>query len=142
MIIREVKIEDYEAVYRLNRDSLGYNYSAAKTKERLEHILKCRDAKIFIACIDDQPVGYIHAENYECTFQDCRKNILSIAVAAEHQHKGIGSALIAAVETWAQETGSAGVRLVSGIDRTAAHAFYEARGYTFRKAQKNFFKLF
>lgn len=140
MHIREATIEDCPAIYRLNTESLGYSYPEEKTKERLHHILQSPAAKLFVACAGSEVVGYIHAEDYECTFQDSRKNIIALAVAAAQQGKGVGTALISAVENWARETGAAGIRLVSGINRTKAHAFYEARGYTCRKEQKNFVK--
>ena len=41
----------------------------------------------------------------------------------------------------AREIGAEGIRLNSGARRTAAHAFYEAWGYTCRKEQRNYFKL-
>ena len=70
------------------------------------------------------------------------KNILGIAVDPHFQRHGIGRALLRAAENWAEQTGAAGVRLVSGGERAGAHSFYRSCGYTCTKKQLNFKKMF
>ena len=70
------------------------------------------------------------------------KNVLGIAVKTEFCGKGIGSALMQAVENWAKSTHACGIRLVSGESRSGAHKFYEKCGYNSKKMQKNFKKTF
>ena len=67
---------------------------------------------------------------------------MGIAVLHSHQKKGIGRALLAAVENWAQKEGAVGVRLVSGAKRTVAHDFYRRCGYGGERQQVNFKKMF
>ncbi len=140
--IREAAISDCTAIYDLNKNSLGYDYPLEKTQVQLQKILTGGTEKIFVACIDGGIAGYIHAADYECLFENSRKNIIGIAVDRRYQNQGIGTALVAAVEEWAKNTGAAGVRLVSGSNRHEAHRFYTAKGYRMRKEQKNFVKYF
>lgn len=140
--IRTVKIEDYTFIYQLNKCGLGYDYHENKTKQRLIRVLKDENTRIFVAEIWQQIVGYIHATDYDCTYVDSLKDILALSVDENFRGKGIGRMLLSAVENWAKETDATGVRLVSGIDREAAHTFYEACGYINRKNQKNFIKIF
>ena len=142
MTIRACTISDYAPIHELNQNAFGYTYPLDKTKIRLEEILDRQTDKLFVACIDDQDVGYIHGSDYECTYSDTLKNIMAIAVDERYQGHGVGKALLGAIENWARECGCCGIRLVSGFDRTGAHAFYLRCGYIHRKQQKNFIKIF
>ncbi|EMB33247.1 GNAT family N-acetyltransferase [Treponema denticola] len=142
MIIREVTIDDYKDIWNLNKNALGYDFPLEKTKTQLEKILTGKGAKIFGAFVDDKLIGYVHIADYECSFNDSLKNIMGIAVDPSYRKQGIGRALLTKAETWARDTGAAGIRLVSSVGRMEAHKFYEAMGYTSKKEQKNFRKIF
>ena len=142
LVIRDAVEGDFEGIWLLNKNAFGYDYDVDGTRERVKFILGKVDNKIFIAELDGVVVGYAHAADYECTYSESLKNILAIAVDETQRNKGIGRALLDAVEQWAKETGSVGVRLVSGFNREKAHKFYLACGYFDRKDQKNFMKLF
>ena len=140
--IRRADENDYAAIYGLNRDGLGYNYPLEKTQSRLESILKSNHNVIFVAETENGIVGYIHLEDYDCTYSDSLKNILALVVNPSFHRQGIGRRLLNAAEEYTKKDGANGIRLVSGFDRTGAHRFYEACGYTSRKDQKNFIKVF
>ncbi|HAN21883.1 MAG: GNAT family N-acetyltransferase [Clostridiales bacterium GWF2_36_10] len=142
MLIREAVINDFKDIYILNKEGLGYDYPEEKTKAKLQIVLNISVDKIFVAEHDGKVIGYIHLSGYECTYSDSLKNILAIAALPEYCGKGIGKALLTAGENWAKKNGSCGIRLVSSSTRTDAHKFYAACGYTFRKEQKNFIKIF
>lgn len=142
VIIRIALEEDYEAVYYLNKNGFGYDFDIDSTRKRLKLILEKPSDKIFVAEVAGRVAGYAHAADYECTYMDSLKNILAIVVDENKRGHGIGRVLLNAVETWAKESGSSGVRLASGFDREKAHKFYLACGYTDRKNQKNFIKIF
>lgn len=142
MKIRECCVADFERVYYLNKNAFGYEYDLLKTKNRLTEILNRKTDKIFVADIDDIVIGYIHGSDYECTYSDSLKNIMAIAVDENYRNLGVGRALLSAIEEWAKECGCCGVRLVSSMNRTGAHEFYQRCGYINRKIQKNFIKLF
>jgi len=127
---------------KLNANEFGYKYPVEKTRERVKCILNKSTDRIFVLCENNVVVGYAHASNYEGTYFDAQKNIMAIAVDSNHRGKGLGKALLNAVEDWAKEESCIGVRLVSGMDRTGAHEFYRHCGYKLRKEQKNFIKIF
>ena len=142
MIIREAVIGDYKDLCSLNKNGLGYDYPEEKTKEKLRLVLALPTDKIIVAELDAKLVGYIHLSAYECTYFESLKNILALVVDENYRHQGIGRQLIQTGEEWAKETGSKGIRLSSGFNRTDAHQFYQHCGYTMRKEQKNYMKLF
>ena len=141
-MIREAIITDYMDLCCLNKSALGYDYPEEKTNEKLQLVLASPADKIFVAEVDCKVVGYIHLSDYEPIYFESVKNILALAVDESYRNQGIGRQLIQAGEAWAKETGSKGIRLVSGFNRTDAHQFYLHCGYSLRKEQKNFIKLF
>ncbi len=140
--IRECKITDAKAIHDLNTRELGYDYAEEKTKEKIAKILDSSTDKIYVAILDGNVIGYVHANDYDVIYAPHMKNIMGIAVSSSFQKMGIGKALLTAVEHWAQNTGACGVRLVSGVSRVGAHAFYHHCGYSGDKQQIHFKKMF
>ena len=131
---------DYEAIARISRDDLGYDCAPALVREKLRRALQSERERVFVAVCGGEVAGYIHAEDYDVLYFETMKNVLGLAVAANHRRKGIGTKLLGAVEDWARETRVRQIRLNSGITRRGAHAFYRANGYTDEKEQKRFIK--
>ncbi len=142
MIIKDCCANDYIKIHEINKLSLGYDYPLDKTKEKLANVLKKPTDKIFVAYVDDDIVGYIHGSEYECTYSDTLINLMALAVDKNFHGKGVGKALILAVEQWAKERGCCGIRVISGIEREEAHNFYLRCGYAEAKNKKSFFKMF
>ena len=136
-IIREASLADTEAIWMLNCTEMGYPFPLEATRDKLEKLLRRGSDKIFVATIEAAVVGYVHANDYDVIYAPHMKNIMGIAVAHEHKHKGIGKALLRQVELWAADTGATGIRLVSGTSRTGAHEFYRRCGFTGDKKQLN-----
>lgn len=141
-IIRECTTQDYPDIVLLNKNEMGYDYSAEDTKKKLEQLLNDSNNKIYVALVADKVVGYIHANNYDLLYAPHLKNIMGIAVLSAYKKNGIGKMLLSKVEKWAQDTGAYGIRLVSGATRIGAHSFYINCGYIANKDQKNFKKMF
>ena len=140
--IRHAVIDDFIAIYLLNLYCLAYDYPPERTKKRLAHILLNPNAMLLVAETGGHVIGYIHAVDYDCTYYDSLKSILSLAVEEDYRGQGVGRALVTAIEKWAAVEGSVGVRLVTSAYRNEAHKFYEACGYKLRKEQKNYIKFF
>ena len=140
--IRECGMADVKAICELNIREMGYDYPENRTEDKLRKILKSDKDKIFVALVDNTVIGYVHANDYDVIYAPPMKNIMGIAVSNSFRKKGIGRALLAAVEDWAQKTGACGIRLVSGAERTGAHEFYRHCGYSGEKRQVNFKKYF
>jgi len=141
LIIRRANINDVQDIQKINSSVFGYEYGLKETKEQLLYILQKPNDVIFVA-EDGGVIGYIHGSDYDCTYCPPLKNILTIGVSEEYRGRGIGRILLETLEQWAKDDGCAGVRLVSGFNRAEAHKFYLHCGYTDRKDQKNFIKLF
>ncbi len=141
-LIREATILDAEAIWKLNCDEMGYDFSLKETKEKLEMLLQSQKDKIYVALSGDSLVGYVHANDYDLIYAPHMKNIMGIAVDSSYKRNGIGKALLHQVELWAKETGASGIRLVSGAERTDAHAFYRKCGFSGDKKQLNLKKMF
>lgn len=141
VLIRDASPGDAEALARLNRDEMGYDYPVGKTREKLAALLESGKDKILVAELDGQAVGYVHLNDYDLLYAGHMKNIMGIAVDSRCRRMGIGKRLLAAAEGWARESGAEGVRLVSGESRMGAHAFYRSLGYEGDKKQLNLKKL-
>lgn len=140
--IREAVPSDAEVISELNNSQMGYTFSTEETYEKLRGILECKKDKVFVAVIEGNVVGYIHANDYNLLYYPHMKNIMGIAVDEKFKRQGIGRMLIEAVEVWAKDTGAAGIRLVSGTTRTDAHNFYKNCGFSGDKEQVNLKKIF
>lgn len=142
LTIREGLFVDWQDLYRLNRDELGYELEEAAMKSQLKRVLSSGDNKIFVAEDSGEVLGYIHIQAYDTLYFPPMLNILGIAVAAKAQGKKIGTLLSQYAEEWGIDSGCQGVRLNSGSEREEAHKFYEKNGYILRKSQMNYIKMF
>ena len=138
--IRPARQEDAVAIAAICTSALGYAFGREETEKALTAALTRPGDRVFVAIVSDVVVGFIHGQDYETLYALPYKNIMGIAVAEEHRRKGIGRALLQKMEQWAAESGTAGVRLVSGMEREEAHRFYVACGYEEQKQQLNFRK--
>jgi predicted N-acetyltransferase YhbS len=133
IVIREIEEKDYPEVTEILINELANNRSYAdhvvpffnKVKNDENHIT-------FVAVLSNKVVGYISTVS---TFSvgssqvNTTLFVQSIAVKNEYQNKGIGTKLLKHTEDYAKAKGISGIGLQSGVQRTAAHAFYEHNGY-------------
>lgn len=142
IIIRIADMADAPRICEINKNALGYDYPLPQTKARLSELLLRETDRIYVAVCQNEVIGYIHAADYMCTYCAPLKNVIALAVDTSLQGRGVGRRLLKEAEAWARECGCAGVRLISGMDRTDAHRFYLHCGYTMRKTHKNFVNYF
>lgn len=81
--IRECMMKDYGAIYELNRKEMGYDYPLDLTESKLKQLLGSGRDKIFVAVMENQVVGYIHANDYDLIYAPPMKNIMGIAVSGD-----------------------------------------------------------
>ncbi len=138
--VRLCELSDISAIQKLSSEELGYYYPIDKLSEKLTSLIENDANRIFVAVLEGEVVGYVHAVDYDLLYAPHYKNIMGLAVASNCRHQGIGSALLEAVELWAKSSGADSIRLTSGEERIGAHQFYKYCGYITGKKQFNFKK--
>ncbi len=123
--------QDRRAVAHLVRAELGY---ASLDEERLLGRIARMDAdsaySVHVAKLDGRIVGFVACQRGIALERDGDTlRILALAVDRASQCKGVGSALLAEAEKRAASFSASAVVLSSGAQRTAAHEFYQKRGY-------------
>ncbi len=138
--VRKACPQDGSAIARFCREALGYSCTEDEVTCRLTALLSKDTEMIVVAEADGQTVGFAHAGEYRLLYQPFMMNLMGIAVDTAYRGMGIGRAMLSAIEEHARERGAVGVRVISGIGREDAHAFYRAVGYADTGESKKFFK--
>ena len=142
-MIRNIKIEDAEAIQRICSISLGYSVSIETVMRQIQKLSEDVNHHYVYVYEDEKlqkVVGFVHAEVYESLYSYSGLNILGLAVLPEFQGKGIGKELMYYLEVNAKNDSVLFVRLNSADYRVEAHKFYESIGYVCDKTQKRFIK--
>lgn len=142
MKIRRAAEQDAQGIFRLNQ-AFGYEYPLEATADKLRAAVSNPGQCVLVAEEADGILsGYIHLEDYDTLYFPHMKNILGLIVLPQYRRRGIASALLAEADAWAKDSGAAGIRLDSGIDRVGAHVCYRKAKYQEVKLHKYFKKLF
>lgn len=125
--LRDVERSDYEALYQL--DQQCFEPGIAYSRSDLVAFLSVPHS---IALLGESTsgalVGFIIAE-VRRKGDERLGHIVTIDVATSMRRKGLGRALMFAVEKRLKEAGIDRVRLEVAADNAAAQAFYEREGY-------------
>ena len=138
-MIRKVKLRDVVAIQRLNAECLGYDFDREATEAQLKRLLESDQQLILVVEEDGQVIGYAHAASYDCLYFPSLLNLLALAVAQDFQGQGHGRALMQALREEGKAAGYTGIRINSGISRSAAHEFYRCLGCSEKADQKRFY---
>lgn len=143
-MLRDLKITDVDAIYKINKEALGYSFNLEDTASQLAKL--SQDSHHYLLGFEDSSshdlLGYVHAEVYESLYSKPGFNILALAVLPQMQGQGIGKTLLQGLEQEAKDQEYQFIRLNSADHRLGAHAFYEKVGYTCDKVQKRFIRVF
>ena len=142
-MIRNIKIEDAEAIQRICNISLGYSVSIETVMRQIQKLSEDVNHHYIYVYEDEElqkVVGFMHAEVYESLYSYAGLNILGLAVLPEFQGKGIGKELMNHLELKAKDDSVTFIRLNSADYRVEVHKFYESIGYVCDKTQKRFIK--
>ncbi len=98
----------------------------------LERLSEDPDYVLLAAKKDDMLVGFCMGIVCQTLYGDCRPFMVieDLIVDKEHQRKGIGTALMSAIERHAIRRDCLQVIFVTENDRKDAHSFYAAQGYS------------
>ena len=141
-MIRNIRIEDAQALDNICRTSLGHETTAALLTQRIQELSE--DPFYYITVFEDditnQVLGFIQAERYNLLYGGNGWNVIALAVSETAQNQGIGKQLLTSLEKLAARESYTFVRLNCNTIRTEAHMFYERMGYVCDKTQKRFIK--
>ena len=135
--IRPLDFTDVHAIAALLPD-LGYQATAEQLVRRLGGLREWPDQEAFVAVADGVIVGLCHVQGVRLLASDGYVEIQALVVSAACRGQGIGRQLVAHACEWAFARGYERVRLRSGVQREAAHAFYEHLGFEKAKASYAF----
>jgi GNAT superfamily N-acetyltransferase len=126
--IRPARNEDSDAISELLGE-LGYPTPPDEAARRLGK-LRSSDYVVFVGVRDGRVVGFVSLHSVNGLHSSSPACYLMGLVTRSTMHgQGIGKALLGEAEKWARELGCDRVTLTSATHRTAAHAFYERRGF-------------
>lgn len=129
MIIRNMTIKDYQAVYSLWLSCAGMGLNNLDDSyEGIDRFLKRNPDTCFVAVEDDEVVGVVIAGN------DGRRGyIYHTSVSPKCRKQGIASKLVAKVEEAMTEAGINKLALVVFDRNEAGNAFWQEQGFTVRE---------
>lgn len=141
MIIRPAQPADRDFVLALADRLVSFDVPAFRTKDELAEGDRralaewFRDPKpeeaLFVAELDGRPAGCAYLVTLVDYFNERPHAHLSVlAVTAEAEGKGVGSALLDRSETWARERGSDRLTLSALVTNSRARGLYERRGFS------------
>ncbi|WMY11007.1 GNAT family N-acetyltransferase [Paraburkholderia phenoliruptrix] len=130
VLIRDSLASDYSAIASLLRQ-LGHQISSVLVLEKIETLCWSSTDKLLVATVDDQLVGSIslhlcpqfHAEGFV-------GRVTSLIVDERNRGCGVGTALIAAAETWFKRVGCVESEVAHNDRGSEAARFYERQNFS------------
>lgn len=135
--IRPITENDAKPIANLSKQ-LGYSISTEETVENIRRVLADKDHAAFVACIDNQVVGWIHVLKAIRIESKPFIEIGGLVIDENYRKQGIGKLLVNKAREWTKEKHIEKLRVRCNRKRTEAHEFYLASGFTESKEQKVF----
>lgn len=112
-------------------EQLGYPTNADEIPQRLGKLHARPGTAVLVAENErGEVVGVVTIHLFQALHADEPAAWLTAVVVEEGARgQGVGSALVARAEEWAEEHGALRIQLTSALHREAAHDFYKARDY-------------
>ncbi len=139
ILIRTITPDDAPIAARLSGE-LGYPVLADEIRKRIEFLSGLPDQAVFVACLNDEVVGWIDLVVTHHLAYMSRAEIAGLVVADGVRSRGIGRLLVQRAEKWAAERGFEQMLVRSRSTREAAHRFYLTNGYSLSKTSAVFVK--
>jgi GNAT superfamily N-acetyltransferase len=131
--IHPMSDDDSLAVATLLPD-LGYSASPEDISTRLKAIRAWPDQEVLLAWHAQSVVGLCQVQGVKLIASNGYAEVQALVVAATHQRRGIGSALVQRAVLWASDRLYDRIRLRSGVHREGAHLFYQSLGFSKSRA--------
>jgi len=129
LAIRDARAEDGEALAGL-LGQLGYPATADAVSIRIDRLAASGDDRLVVAEADGEVVGLaaLHV-SLAVEYDEPVAKLSAIVVDERHRRRGVGEALVAAMEAEARARGCCVIFLTTAERRADAHAFYERIGF-------------
>jgi GNAT superfamily N-acetyltransferase len=128
LTIRDARAGDAEDIARL-LEQLGYPAAASAIPSRLERLAVVGD-RVFVAEVEGRAVGLAHLQVTPALERERPAAKIGALIVEETQRsRGVGRALVDAVEQEARARGCGLMFLTSSERRDDAHTFYERVGF-------------
>ena len=129
--IRPTKPEDFDDIIPLLRQLWPANPLDLKAaRDIFTRGLASGERAYLCACQDGRIIGTCTLIVRDCLWLQADVGYLcDLVVDAKHRGSGVGTALVERATEIARQRGCRRVELDSGFHRTAAHQFYERRGF-------------
>lgn len=123
MQLRTFRQDDLETLFKI--DAACFPPGVSYAVEELESFVTHRRSRTWVAEETKRIVGFLIAQ--KTPFSSV--HVVTIDVVEEARRRGVGAALMDAVEAWARGLGAKRVSLETAEDNRVAQAFYEKRQY-------------
>ncbi len=129
--IRLAKETDYEALMKLYNDFVGSDRYAKHDNDSFKKVLENENNYILVVEDEEKLVAFATFSVRDVVrYPRPIVELDELFVASEYRQHGLGKKLLEKVEALARERNCYRMFIESGYEREAAHAFYEALGYT------------
>ena len=129
--------DDADAITTLSKQ-LGYLLRSEETVQNIREVLADKDHAAFVACMDNQVVGWIHVLRAIRIESKPFIEIGGLVVDENHRKLGIGKLLVNKAKEWTKEKHIDKLRVRCNRKRAESHEFYYALGFIEMKEQKVF----
>ena len=131
VIIRPATQEDFDDILTLLKQLWPANAIDLKAARDIFTRGLASDRRAYLcACRGDRIIGFCTIMIRDCLWlQGDVGYLCDLVVDQEHRGSGVGTALVEEAVEIARQRGCRRVELDSGFHRTAAHQFYEKRGF-------------
>lgn len=142
LIFREPRLDELDALDRVMLVISDEPADRMKMGKLVEQIN--RDPQKYLMVAEDAETGTLCGSLLGVVFEDicgdCRPILLieNVAVLESYQGKGVGKRMFEQIEAWGREVDCHYEILVSGMNRTGAHKFYDALGFSEVKGFKKY----
>lgn len=143
MLIRKALLADLPSLIDLV-DQLGYQVAQSILAENVKLYLHDSDHSLLVAEIEGKVVGCVASDMAQTFHREGKQmRVVSLVVDRAFRKKGVGAALLQAVENLARKQGCWVVELTSSSrrEKEGTHDFYIRQGYLKNGSQAIFRKL-
>lgn len=134
VIVRRAVPEDIPVLLDLLKQLFAleqdFSFDPDKQTKGLTQLIPCENSCVFAAEQDGKVVGMCSVQTVISTAQGTRSGwIEDVVVSEKCRRNGVGSSLMAAVDSWAKENGITRLQLLMDSSNDSAYEFYRRHGW-------------